>query len=113
MGTVSRCFSINRHVIKIKEYLNMKFPMLLLLALSVARTGAVGAYVSSIVAAGGTLLASDGSSSSQWTLPSGQTIDADDCWQDGSGPCANGNCLDNDGRRGIPIKETTVSCKFF
>ncbi len=34
-------------------------------------------------------------------------------FKDGSGPCANGNCMDNSGRRGVVIKETTISCKWF
>ena len=46
-------------------------------------------------------------------MPSGQKIDADDCWEDGNGPCPNGNCLDRNGRKGVVIKETTVACKFF
>lgn len=51
--------------------------------------------------------------SETWRIPSGQVIDANSCWEDGSGPCPNGNCLDYDGRRGIVITEKQVGCKFF
>ncbi|XP_042871762.1 uncharacterized protein LOC122253057 [Penaeus japonicus] len=73
-----------------------------------------GVITAALISAGASLVSSDGGGgSSTWELPSGQRFDANKCWQDGSGPCANGNCLDNKGRRGIVIKETTVSCKWF
>merc|ERR1719500_2528704 len=56
----------------------------------------------------------DGSHST-WEMKdgSGVRIDANNCWQDGGGTCPNGNCMDSKGPRGIMIKETTVSCKWF
>nr|XP_027215140.1 uncharacterized protein LOC113808014 [Penaeus vannamei]XP_027218734.1 uncharacterized protein LOC113811242 [Penaeus vannamei] len=72
-----------------------------------------GVITAALIGAGARLVSGSGGPSSTWELPSGRRVDADNCWQDGSGPCANGNCLDDDGRKGFIIKETTVSCKWF
>ena len=67
-----------------------------------------------LVAAGATLLTADGGGGGGGIYEvNGKRVDANDCWQDGSGPCANGNCFDDDGPKGFLIKETTVSCKWF
>ncbi|XP_071514709.1 uncharacterized protein [Panulirus ornatus] len=72
-----------------------------------------GVITGALISAGASLLTGGGGGgSSTWVLPDGQKINPDKCWQDGSGPCANGNCLDA-GRRGIVLKETTVACKWF
>jgi len=71
--------------------------------------GALGPVANMISSGGG-----DGSHST-WEMKdgSGVRIDANNCWQDGGGACPNGNCMDNKGPKGIMIKETTVSCKWF
>merc|ERR1712179_24269 len=70
---------------------------------------AVAQSVASIISTGG----GDGSHSTYEMKDSGVRFDANDCWQDGGGACPNGNCMDNKGRKGVVIKETTVSCKWF
>merc|ERR1712115_635453 len=90
------------------------FIVLTILGLFIQQANAAGgAIASALLGAGAQLLSSDAGGGGLWVLPTGQKIDPNKCWQDGSGPCANGNCLDNDGRRGIVIKETTVGCKWF
>merc|ERR1719500_153078 len=66
--------------------------------------------IADVISSGG----GDGSHST-WEMKdgSGVRIDANNCWQDGGGACPNGNCMDSKGPRGIMIKETTVSCKWF
>ncbi|XP_042894217.1 uncharacterized protein LOC122268046 [Penaeus japonicus] len=73
-----------------------------------------GVITAALIAAGAQAVTAGagGGSSNTWELPSGVRINADTCWQDGSGPCPNGNCLD-EGRQGTVIKETTVSCNWF
>ena len=47
--------------------------------------------IAAIVAAGGQLLGQSGGGAGYTAvLPSGVRVDPDDCWRDGSGPCANG-----------------------
>ena len=75
--------------------------------------GEGGVITAGLISAGASLLGAGSGGSSTWQLPSGKIIDPDKCWVDGSGPCANGNCLDNNGPRGTIIKETTVSCAWF
>ena len=65
-----------------------------------------------LIGAGAQLVTSGGGGSQIWEV-GGKTVDADDCFEDGSGPCPNGNCLDDYGPKGLIIKETTVSCSFF
>ena len=58
------------------------------------------AIIIAALGAGSTLIsASQGGNGHTYLLASGVKIDADRCWQDGSGPCPNGNCLDYKGRR--------------
>jgi len=64
--------------------------------------------IAAIIELGGTLL----SAPHTWQLPSGTKINAGDCWTDGGGACPNGNCMDNNGPRGIPISTTELSCRF-
>merc|ERR1719300_1268735 len=35
------------------------------------------------------------------------------CCRDGGGACPNGNCLDNNGRRGVIIREEVFTCRWF
>ncbi|XP_037790740.1 uncharacterized protein LOC119586123 [Penaeus monodon] len=72
-----------------------------------------GVITAALIGAGAQVVtAGGGESSNTWELPSGVKVSAENCWQDGSGPCPNGNCLDR-GRQGTVIKETTVSCRWF
>lgn len=73
-----------------------------------------GVITSALIAAGAQLVTASGDQggSATWELPSGVTVNPNSCWQDGSGPCPNGNCLDK-GTQGTVIKETTVSCKWY
>ena len=70
------------------------------------------AVISAIVGAGATLL-NGHADTNAYQLPNGVVIDADKCWQDGSGACPNGNCLDHHGRRGVVVATKTANCKWF
>lgn len=64
-----------------------------------------------LIGAAASIVTSPGNPPNTWELPSGTKINADDCWTDGGGACPNGNCLDSNGPRGIPIKTTELSCR--
>jgi len=66
-----------------------------------------------LIGLGGQLITAPGTPPKTWLLPSGTKINAGKCWMDGGGTCPNGNCLDNNGPRGIPIAITEVSCPSF
>lgn len=91
--------------------------MILILCILVTRIAAVDPVIgAAIIGAGATLLASSGgggASTTVYQLNTGDLINADQCWQDGGGACPNGNCLDNDGRRGLVISQTDVDCKWY
>ena len=46
-----------------------------------------------LIAAGGTLLTADSGGGSEIYEVNGRKVDASECWQDGSGPCANGKYI--------------------
>ena len=72
----------------------------------------------------------DSKSTKQFAPDGTRIINPYDCWQplipdlvivflkryskdvDGGGPRPDGNCLDNDGRKGAVMEEKTVSCKW-
>merc|ERR1711892_628255 len=107
MGVVSKCLT---------WLLNMRSMILVILVLGllineslcaagvVAALSAAGAKIFNGIIKGG------GGGGELWQLQSGQIIDANNCWEDGQGHCPNGNCLDDDGRSGIVVKETIVDC---
>jgi len=70
--------------------------------------------VAAIISGGATLLTSSGGNGgATYMLSDGSVVHPDNCWEDGSGPCPNANCLDGKGRKGKPIKESIVGCKWF
>merc|ERR1711936_304821 len=75
--------------------------------------GGATAALAAITAIGGSLISSGGGGGYTALLPSGVKVDPYSCWRDGGGACPNGNCLDNNGRRGVVIKEEIVGCKWF
>lgn len=74
------------------------------------------AVAAALIAAGAKLLTADAggaSASVTYRMPSGQLVDANDCWYSGSGPCPAGDCNDADHVQGVLVNEVSVSCKFW
>ena len=77
----------------------MKIPYLVLYAVFIAallplKSRAVDPIITgALITAGATLITSGGGGGGQLYSFKGQNINANDCWEDGSGPCPQGKSL--------------------